>query len=953
MFDSLAHPYLDTYRGEYPSFLAWKHSSSSATTSARSHVVLGRGDVGGIWADMEHDHNQTLSYSEHMELPLYSFSDFLRDHPEHDHKLDRPLRSTVSAYYKEYVRQTGIQSNFSNFTTVTAIHHLKDLEGHCCCYLDPQLSSLDSLDAMHCPRCRPYRYAVLGHIDHSTAQGTGQTSRKKTKFLVRCKTIVLSTGTFDQPKKLAAVSANPCEPTPVPAPMIQQTFHDCRQLEAWMARHNGERENALSSRPISPPPSPLPYMTLTSGDKTVVSAAQLQATAGGSDKTGPIIIVGTGLSAADAIILIQETQPWRRIIHIYRHYTALEPSPLKRCHRDVYPEYNSVWMKMKRSANLRNPVQVCQNTTTTTGSSFFEESSNCAACKLIQEEQRERLKNMSDQKPRRLPLCSNCSYRGLPDASIASYDPLTGEAVLVLSHGGAVKEQVAAVGVFIGKQVHMGFLKGSLAQEMLSTSTGPAVTMPPLGLHSRFGAGRRGQRRRHRRERRDSDPIIGVDDDALSTADILTPPCTPPRSPVLKPELQEQKKQFWQRQALKCAQVLCRRTFLGQRQQGNDAAAAATRKEPSESDVQVKKEQAAEETCGTTRCSSDGKEDENSDGDEDGDEDEEEPLQQSQVLTLLRPLVSDLYSFRIIPTGVSSSPLNSSDAEPRGLGLASSTSVFPFVETTSWPKKCTRLPCYPVRHPSESKQCSKDAKESTESTTESSKTNVDIAPLSLDKSSSASSCISMPCSPLLGSRRVICPSLSIPPLLALCASAASASIAAAVSTVCQPAGRKISTAEKGENSSSTQSSACSSSVVTPSSSQCSSLRTSASSSATSLLLTAPVSVLKQEEDDVQAAITIQTVESASNGLTQVCCLENNVCCEQPSTADENNAPEALKRKSEDAADLMSPLLVDQSLYAAGAITGSKFVRYILGNSVAIVADIVQSERLQQQQQLLQ
>lgn len=101
MFDSLAHPLLDTHRGEYPSFLEWRRSgdpqvepsrtaecksvnsppptptlglSTMATamrmaaterhcvSTARPHVVLGRGDVGGIWADMEQDHNQTLRY---------------------------------------------------------------------------------------------------------------------------------------------------------------------------------------------------------------------------------------------------------------------------------------------------------------------------------------------------------------------------------------------------------------------------------------------------------------------------------------------------------------------------------------------------------------------------------------------------------------------------------------------------------------------------------------------------------------------------------------------------------------------------------------------------------------------------------------------------------------------------------------------------------------------------
>ncbi|KAG0028240.1 Oxidative stress-induced growth inhibitor 2 [Podila clonocystis] len=832
MFDTLAHPLLDTHRGEYPSFLEWQsshdhvtdketshqdtHASVTQTPStSRSHVVLGRGQVGGIWADMENDHNQTLSYSEHMELPMYSFTDFMRDHPEHGQILERPLRSTVSAYYKAYVLKTGIQSNFSNYTVVTAVYHLKDLSDHCCCSLDPHPLTHDTKSEI-CQQCRPYRYAVLGYVDNA-ASGTTYT-RKRTKFLIRCKTLILSTGTFDQPKKLAAVSAHPCQPPLMPTPMIQQTFHDCRQLEEWMARH--DRKPALEqSRPISPPPSP-------SLNKDIIPCA-----GSGNDKTGPIIIVGTGLSAADAILLIQETQPWRRIIHIYRHYTASEPSPLKRCHKDVYPEYNSVWLRMKKSATLRNSVQAYTRGSRNT---IFGESPDCTQCKAIQDE--ECINHETN--PGTFPVCSSCSYRGLPDASISSYDPLTGEAVLILSHGVVIKEKVAAVGVFIGKQVHMGFLKGSLAQEMLSTSAGPIG--PELRLLSQIG----------RRRRSD----LGASD----SMDILTPPCTPPRSPVLKPKHQEMKKQFWQKQALKCAQALCRKTFSRQGEEFD----------------RIK----------DTECGDSGNKDEEEENEEDEDEeDEEEPVQQSQVLSLLRPLVSDMYSFRIIPTATSPTSTTVPDA------LSSSR--------TSKPKKCTRLPCYPIR-PTEIDSCIK-------------------LPLDSRKTEAlqGSSCISMPCSPLLGSRRVICPSLSIPPLLlSLCASAStSASVATAV-FVC-PSEKTVSTSP---------SSPCSS---VASQSPCSSVATSASSSTTSLLLTTP---------DLDASSSIMSIKAGLSCCDNVvaCCTEEDGCCEF----------EVEGVKDEVDLEQEQEPLMDQSLYAAGAITGSKFVRYVLGNGVAIVADILKSER---------
>ncbi|KAG0336726.1 hypothetical protein BG000_006232 [Podila horticola] len=753
-----------------------------------------------------------------MELPLYSFTDFMRDHPEHGQVLERPLRSTVSAYYKAYVQKTGIQSNFSNYTVVTAVYHLRDLSDHCCCSIDPHPLTHDAKSEI-CRQCRPYRYAVLGYVDNA-ASGAPYT-RKRTKFLIRCKTLILSTGTFDQPKKLAAVSVHPCQPPSMTAPMIQQTFHDCRQLEEWMTRHDRKPALEKLSPPISPPPSPSPY-------KDIAHSAGSE-----NDRTGPIIIVGTGLSAADAILLIQETQPWRRIIHIYRHYTASEPSPLKRCHKDVYPEYNSVWLRMKKSATLLNSVQAYSRGS---GNSIFGEPSDCAQCKAIQDEAC--INHKTNE--RALPVCSNCSYRGLPDASISSFDPLTGEAVLILSHGVVVNEKVAAVGVFIGKQVHMGFLKGSLAQEMLSTSAGPIG--PELRLLSQIG------------RRRCSD--LGAND----SMDILTPPCTPPRSPVLKPKHQEMKKQFWQKQALKCAQALCRKTF---------------------SDHNEKVDRTEYTDCGDSDKKDGGEEDEE---EEDEEEEDEEPVQQSQVLTLLRPLVSDMYSFRIIPTVTSPTSTTTPDA------LSTSR--------TSKPKKCTRLPCYPVR-PTETDSCIK-------------------MPVDTQKTAAVqqgSSCISMPCSPLLGSRHVICPSLSIPPLLSLCASA-SASIAAAASTV-YPSENTVSTSPL---------SPCSS---VASQSSCSSVATSASSSTTSLLLTTP---------DLDVSSSVMSIKAGLACCDDVvaCRAEEDGCCEfeVEEVEDENDSEQEQEQEP----------LMDQSLYAAGAITGSKFVRYVLGNGVAIVADILKSER---------
>ncbi|KAF9909752.1 Oxidative stress-induced growth inhibitor 2 [Linnemannia zychae] len=1088
MFDSLAHPQLDTHRGEYPTFLKWRQSTPShystcdtpnnsdtisheadssssssnvldsppptphlnqsqltalaESSTARPHIVLGRGDVGGIWADMENDHNQTLSYNEHMELPLYSFADFIRDNPEHDNNLDRPLRSTVSAYYKAHVQQTGIQSNFSNYTTVTGIYHLKDMEHHCCCGLDPrdfakdkQAGSMRHYSRRHshgpgpCQSCAAFRYVVIGHVDSPSAtldsaarQHTSKGSNK-TKFMIMAKTVVLATGTFDQPKKLSAARADPCALPASPTAMIQQTFHDTRQLEEWMKRNDGSRIAtggiiSVTSPPPSPSRSPTKPLAPTDVSLPTTPASCL-----------PIVIVGTGLSAADAILLIHEKQPWRRVIHIYKHFSASEPSPLKRCHRDVYPEYNSIWMRMKRFATLKNSVQSYQHPKEgeqpckVFGNVSQQQQSTCEPCKqLLAASAEQSLDNNNNNEL--APLCATCSYKGLPDASVASWDPVTGQAVLVLSHGVVIQEEVAAVGVFIGKQVHMGFLKGSLAREMLSSSP-PLSTIGDgsvvgLGLGAGAGVVESGRISLSGRRKRSSSQAAKE-----LAVDIPTPPCTPPRSPVLRPvgvlasaaTTTTTRQQFWHKQA-----------FEGLRRF----------RKGSSSDVKEEtKEEGAVQGEGQQQDNSNDQEQQ----EQEEEDEEEEQTDPSQVLTLFNPLVSDMYNFRLIPTGIvepvvghqgGGAMIPSSSLSVLSTGVGTSTTIAPITLLTPTPtfptkaKKCTRLPCYPIRRSSPPPPSTTDSEvalpspvstpssssgsdnESTEIATattiiraatmgdESRGNSLTSAASRVGKSIRAmsSACISMPCSPLLGSR-IVCPSLPAPPLLSLCTAAANAltNSMSALTPRCSLVSGAGSAAGVGSLGSS--SSAASSALSSRRSSRCS---RSSSISSLALSTTTPVDsgaatvvvalAAAAAVGDETEVIAVSSVVGNTAGMDEnakgdaaapvekaiVVVLDDSVMKEDAeeerhnySLSDQSdnvemiddNDYESVSEELEDeeeedddvtpypppvtpAEKLLEPLM-DHSIYAAGAITGSKFVRYVLGNGCAIVADILRSE----------
>jgi hypothetical protein len=105
-----------------------------------------------------------------------------------------------------------------------------------------------------------------------------------------------------------------------PGGFIVQPFGiACRHLVLASGIHDHE---------ISPPPLLRPLMAVNS-------------------PASPVLIVGSGFSAADAII---STPPARKIVHVYRWNPESRPSPLRGCHRQAYPEYAGVYRQMKAAA---------------------------------------------------------------------------------------------------------------------------------------------------------------------------------------------------------------------------------------------------------------------------------------------------------------------------------------------------------------------------------------------------------------------------------------------------------------------------------------------------------------------------------------------------------------------------------------------------------------------------
>lgn len=120
LFDALQRPEADLGM-EMPSLLEWRFDKDNST----DHVVLGRGQPGGVWQTIEGD-MLTVSLGGWMELPNLSMAEWKASSANKERR-DSSRRATVaqvSQYYLDYIDIMGIGDNFVNNTLVTGVKRL-------------------------------------------------------------------------------------------------------------------------------------------------------------------------------------------------------------------------------------------------------------------------------------------------------------------------------------------------------------------------------------------------------------------------------------------------------------------------------------------------------------------------------------------------------------------------------------------------------------------------------------------------------------------------------------------------------------------------------------------------------------------------------------------------------------------------------------------------------------
>lgn len=153
----------------------------------------------------------------------------------------------------------------------------------------------------------------------------------------------------------------------------------------------------------------------------------------------PLLVVGSGFTAADVII---STPANRKIIHIFKWDPENRPSPLRACHPRAYPEYASVYRRMKLAAK-----QVLGG------------SGNSSPL-------RRRKSN-----PFFAERDWDNFYEGLPNTYIKDV-AVSGETAYVsleIGDGTMLQRQISNMEYVIGRRGSLNYLDNSLAREVLGT----------------------------------------------------------------------------------------------------------------------------------------------------------------------------------------------------------------------------------------------------------------------------------------------------------------------------------------------------------------------------------------------------------------------------------------------------------------------------------------------------
>lgn len=367
----------------HPPSLNWTQEPCKAI----SHVVLGRGKPGGSWHDMQSD-AWSLSTGRWLQLPIYQYEDWQREEEAGtvDSSSDgganvRVTLGSMARYYEHYVEKMGISKNFRNGVTVTQVQLLgpmttKGRRSLSCestfssaslCSSEPELTR-GSLSPKNIRNNSPEPMYVCSYDDKRSSVIGIQVPIDDSKEEEGSDSEI-------DPFESAAV----CNSDDTGISCCAKQICLSPNKSHWVIRgrkvaEDGHEEvvcvcakNIVLATGVNDAPKKL---KVPGEDLDYVCHAFSGISLGGTESEGPVLVVGAGLSAADAVIhtlskgltvihaFHQDTSDQRLIYHsmdpkVYSEYVKLFQLMCSKCHDPHY-----IPLAQHRVEQF-NPARVC------------------------------------------------------------------------------------------------------------------------------------------------------------------------------------------------------------------------------------------------------------------------------------------------------------------------------------------------------------------------------------------------------------------------------------------------------------------------------------------------------------------------------------------------------------------------------------------------------------------
>ncbi|KAH1177657.1 hypothetical protein KIL84_011359 [Mauremys mutica] len=227
----------------------------------------------------------TISFGDWMELPGLKFKDWAAS-KRRSIKSDRVMPEEIACYYKQYVKVMGLQKNFRDnayITSVSRLYREQDDED------ESQVSEDISTQHLQMEKENVQTSLIKRNWEVRGYQRT--TDGSQVPFCLFAENVALATGTFDSPGRLQ-----------VEGEEFPFVFHSMSDFGA------------------------------------AISKGKLRG------KVDPVLIVGAGLSAADAVLCAYNNNI--PVIHVFRRRVTDPSLIFKQLPKKLYPEYHKVYHMM-------------------------------------------------------------------------------------------------------------------------------------------------------------------------------------------------------------------------------------------------------------------------------------------------------------------------------------------------------------------------------------------------------------------------------------------------------------------------------------------------------------------------------------------------------------------------------------------------------------------------------